>query len=132
MVHLERDVECYGCYRKFNVYPAMIIHLESGTCSSEIDILDLNESAALCYQWKEYLDEDYREDLLSRVDIEDEYEDTVYPFKCPKCDVDFTKLSDLFQHVYSKACDQGLHEGKIGKLIIWLKNRHYLSGSESD
>lgn len=41
----------------------MIIHLEAGTCDSEIDIIDLNESAAMCFQWKAYLDEDYRGEL---------------------------------------------------------------------
>lgn len=60
---LRSSIECYGCYRKFSTYPAMIIHLEAGTCDSEIDIIDLNESAAMCFQWKAYLDEDYRGEL---------------------------------------------------------------------
>jgi len=102
----------------------MILHLEAGTCTSGIDIFDLNESAALCYQWKAYLHERYREGLLDRDDLQDWYQETVYPFSCPECDTGFTKLSGLFQHVYSNACDQSLYEGKMAKLTRWLENRH--------
>ena len=132
MVHLERSVECHRCYQKFKTYPAMIIHLESGACESGIDIIDLNESAAKCYQWKAYLAEEYREELLHRCDLSIEYGISVYPFKCPECDTVFTKLSGLFQHVYSKACDQSLHSGKIGKLVRWLEVEHVRVGSDSD
>ncbi|KAJ5021275.1 hypothetical protein J3E73DRAFT_434834 [Bipolaris maydis] len=104
MTHLERTIECYGCYRKFPTYPAMIIHLEAATCASGINIRDLNQSAAMCFQWKSY--------------------GRVYPFRCPGCELSFTKLSGLFQHVYSNACRQDLHEGKMAKLIHWLENRH--------
>ena len=130
MVHLERSIECYGCYQTFTTYPGMIIHLESGTCASEIDIIDLNESAAQCFQWKAYLDEEFRDGLLNRRAVQSDYDDTVYPFRCPECDTVFTKLSGLFQHVHSKACSQGLHDGKIGKLVRWLEVRHNASGSE--
>ncbi|KAG9240140.1 hypothetical protein BJ878DRAFT_430933, partial [Calycina marina] len=116
MVHLERSVECHGCYRTFKTYPAMIIHLESGACDSEIDMTDLNESAAMCFQWKAYLMED----------------DTVYPFKCPECDTVFTRLSGLFQRAYSKACNQDLNKGKIGNLVRWLEVQHSVSGSGSE
>lgn len=108
----------------------MIIHLESGACHSETDIIDLNESAAMCFQWKAYLDEQYRDELLDRCDLQSQYSETVYPFKCPGCDTVFTKLSGLFQHVYSKACGQDLHKGKISKLIRWLEQRHSASESE--
>lgn len=104
----------------------MMIHLESGACPSGIDIVDLNESAAMCFQWKAYLDEDYRDELLHRVDLQSEYRDQVYPFKCPECDICVTKLSGLLQHVYSDACSQNLYEGKIAKLTKWLENRHMI------
>ncbi|KAH7119541.1 hypothetical protein B0J11DRAFT_439926 [Dendryphion nanum] len=130
MVHLERLIECYGCYRKFTTYPAMILHLESGTCHSEIDILGLNESTAMCFQWKAYIDEYYRDELLNREDLQSEYSEPVYPFRCPDCSVVFTKLSGLFQHAYSKACNQGLYGGKIAKLIKWLGKRHNIEGNE--
>jgi len=77
MVHLERSIECHGCYRSFRTYPAMIIHLESGACDSEIDLIDLNESAAKCFQWKAYLVEEYRERLLSCRDPSFEYSDSL-------------------------------------------------------
>lgn len=108
----------------------MIIHLESGTCPSGIDHIDLNKSAAMCHQWKAYLDKEYRVDLLERRDLESEYYEAVYPFECPGCDSYFTKLSGLFQHVCSKACHQDLHSGKIDKLVRWLEVRHNADGSE--
>lgn len=106
----------------------MIIHLESGNCRSQIDIIDLNESAAQCFQWKAYLDENFRDELLDRRDLTADYE-RVYPFHCPECDTNFTKLSGLFQHVCSKACEQGLYEGKIGKLVRWLEKKHEFGGN---
>jgi len=130
MVHLRRSLEFYSCYQTFSTYLAMVIHLESGACESEIDIIDLNESAAMCFQWKAYLDEEFRDDLLDRHDLRSAYSDSVYPFKCPECDTVFTKLSGLFQHVYSEACDQDLYEGKIGKLVRWLEVRHSAAESE--
>jgi hypothetical protein len=102
----------------------MISHLETGTCESGITIYDLNESAAECYQWKAYIDGDYRDMLLNRDDPQTENSEPVYPFRCPKCDVGFKKLSGLLQHAYSQACSQGLHEGKIAKLIRWLERQH--------
>lgn len=124
MVHLERSIECYGCDRRFTTYPAMILHLEAGTCPSDTNIIDLNQSAAMCYQWKAFVDRDYRDELLNRDNLQLEYCEPVYAFKCPECNTGFTKLSGLFQHVYSIACDQGLYEGKMLKLTQWLKNRH--------
>jgi hypothetical protein len=102
----------------------MIIHLESGTCASGTDVLDLNESAAMCYQWQKFLDEEYRDDMLSCYDLEEEYDGIVYPFKCPGCDTTFSKLSGLFQHVSSGSCEQRLNGGPIAKLAKWLSNRH--------
>jgi hypothetical protein len=102
----------------------MILHLESGVCGSGIDIYDLNESAAMCYQWKAYLDGGNRDELLQRTDPRSKDSEPVYLFKCPERDAEFTKLSGLFQHAYSKACNQDLYKGKIAKLIKWLEKRH--------
>jgi hypothetical protein len=107
----------------------MMIHLESGACDSEIDMIDLNESAAKRFQWKAYLVEEYRETLLGCRDPSYEYSETVYPFKCPECETVSTRLSGLFQHAYSKACNQNLNNGKIGKLVRWLEAQHSGSGS---
>jgi hypothetical protein len=102
----------------------MIIHLESGACDSGLDIIDLNESAAECFQWRQFIHEDYREDMLNCCDLEYEYGGTVYPFDCPKCDAAFAKLSGLLQHVASQACEQTLKSGAIAKLVKWLENKH--------
>lgn len=124
MVHLEKSVACYACPNKFSTYSGMIIHLESGTCASEIDLLDLNESAAMCYQWRQFINEDYRDDMLRCCSFEDEYYDQVYPFECPTCGNVFKRLSGLFQHISSPSCEQTLEGGAIAKLRKWLEKRH--------
>lgn len=124
MVHLEPSVECYGCYRKFTTYPAMILHLESGACPSDVKTTDLNESAAMCFQWAAYIGSNFRAELLNRGDPQSNYSGPVYSFRCPGCDAEFAKLSGLFQHVCSKSCDQYLCDGTMAKLVKWLGNRH--------
>jgi hypothetical protein len=121
MVHLPRSIECLCCNETYPTYSAMIIHLESGACRSNIDIYDLNKVAARCFQWKAYIEKEYRDDLLSGCNLQDEYGEGVRPFKCPECYRPFTKLSGLFQHVYSKACNQKLNSGKVAKLVRWLE-----------
>lgn len=55
--------------------------------------------------------------------MDEEYVYKVYPFKCPECDMVFTKLSGLFQHVGSRACGQTLDDGAVRKLVRWLGRR---------
>ena len=124
MVHMESEIECYRCTRQFITYPAMIIHLEAGTCDSSIGLIGLNKSAAKCYQWKSFAKKEYRSHMLSGYDLCSLYSTKVFPFECPECCSVFTKLSGLFQHVYSDACSQQMDEGKIAKLIRWLENEH--------
>ncbi|OCK82209.1 hypothetical protein K432DRAFT_324652, partial [Lepidopterella palustris CBS 459.81] len=123
LVHLPRDLECWGCYRMFSTLPGMIIHLESGSCLSNINKADLNESAAMLYQWNKIIQsQQWRDRLLSRDDL-DSY-DSPQPFRCPGCGATFRLLSGLFQHVGSPACDQELEKGAMKKLVRWLKNRY--------
>jgi len=124
LVHLRPSIECYGCPRKFTTYSGMVIHLETGNCDSGVDIIDINESAAMCYQWRSYLDEDYRDEMLQCVDLKEEYAGTVYPFECAQCEASFPKLSALFQHVESSSCEQDLDGKAMLKLMTWLKKRH--------
>ncbi|KAF2190249.1 hypothetical protein K469DRAFT_560860, partial [Zopfia rhizophila CBS 207.26] len=125
LTHREPHVECYGCSRKFNRYGGMIIHLEAGTCPSGFDIYDLNQSAAMCFQWKKYIDEDFRYDLLNCADLNHEYGYKVRPFKCPTCESTFPKLSSLFMHAGAPlGCSQTLESGAIAKLRRWLYKRH--------
>ncbi|KAL6151569.1 hypothetical protein ACJQWK_10270 [Exserohilum turcicum] len=110
--------ECYLCTDVFKTYGGMIIHLEYGTCSN-VDRIELNMLAARCMRWRHFIDEDYRNELLA-------YGDTQYdvdPFMCPTCDATFSKLSGLFQHVESSACEQNLHDRVIGKLRNFLASR---------
>ncbi|OQD83845.1 hypothetical protein PENANT_c015G07051, partial [Penicillium antarcticum] len=54
IVHVEKNVVCPGCPRRFSRKSAMILHLEAGTCDSRIDLEDLNELASQCHQADHY------------------------------------------------------------------------------
>ncbi|KAH7371579.1 hypothetical protein BKA66DRAFT_183810 [Pyrenochaeta sp. MPI-SDFR-AT-0127] len=124
LVHVDRSIECYGCDSVFKTYPHMILHIDSGGCGSNLDTQDLNMSAAGCFQWRKYIDEDYREEMLKGQDLSELYDVVVYPFRCPVCEVTFSKLSGLLQHSASQACNQTLESGAIGKLVRWLGKQH--------
>lgn len=93
-------------------------------CDSGIEAADLNGSAAECFQWRHFIDIEYRSSMLECHSLQEKYDDTVYPFKCPTCENIFSKLSGLFQHVETQACDQKLDSGAMKKLVRYLEARH--------
>ncbi|KAF1957978.1 hypothetical protein CC80DRAFT_491291 [Byssothecium circinans] len=122
--HRSKSYECYRCYATFKTYGGMIIHLESGTCNDDVTKEDLDATAAECYVWSHFIDDSYRGDMLEGCDLERDYTDTTYAYKCPTCDVSLRKLSSLFQHVESSACSQTLDSGAIGQLRRFLTSRY--------
>ena len=50
----------------------------------------------MSYQWKAYINQYYRSDLLDRWDLQQVHSQAVYPFRCPECDKNFINLSGLF------------------------------------
>lgn len=58
VTHMERNIECYGCYRKFKTFSHITLYLETGTCESHITSQDLNMTATQCYQEHKYAVED--------------------------------------------------------------------------
>lgn len=108
----------------FITYGGMIIHLEFDSCESGISTVDLNETAAKCYQWKRYINSGMREELLDRARLPPR---DVYPFRCPTCNTRFTLLSGPFQHVGSQACSQDMESGSIERLV-WIFELHYIHG----
>jgi hypothetical protein len=108
----------------------MFIHLESGICTSGIDIRDLAESAAMCFQWSKFIIDIFDRNAMlqgqpiwSVTDVQGNPAKPVL-FKCPECDEEFTKLSRLSMHVESPACNQTLDTVAIRKLMKWLPNHH--------
>jgi hypothetical protein len=95
-----------------------IIHLEYGTCSN-INRTYLNKLAAKCRKWRYFIDEDCRDDLLNHGDTDF----LVNPFMCPTCNATVPKLSSLFQHIESSACEQTLHDDVVGQLRRFLESR---------
>lgn len=97
-VHLPRDKECYGCYRNFPTLPAMMIHLESGNCSSQVTNDDIDNWTLQYSQLNRYIDPQ-----------------AANRYECPRCENQFSYLSGLLQHLESDACD-----GSIGKSLRTL------------
>ncbi|KAF1997639.1 hypothetical protein P154DRAFT_524680 [Amniculicola lignicola CBS 123094] len=121
ITHRLAKTSCLACPRKFTTYGGMLIHLEAGTCASDIDVLDLNKSAAMCFQWRKWIDKAFRDDLRDHVVMEK----GVCAFKCPTCQAEVPKLSSLFMHAASPACGQTLNGGSMKKLKRWLWKRHH-------
>lgn len=122
MRHLDRDIECYNCPETFKKYSHIIMHLDGGYCSRQTD---LNFLAARCYQWTHYMDPDYRHVALTTrpyTKFFEGYGQDFKPYHCPECKTKFSKISGLFQHVESLACEQQIDEGGIGKLVRWFDN----------
>jgi uncharacterized C2H2 Zn-finger protein len=82
--HRPRNLECYGCYQNFKSFSGMLIHLESGSCASDTTEEDIDDIAHDCYQSRKYLDEDLK--------------DGGWLYRCPSCEMNFSKLSALYQH----------------------------------
>lgn len=82
--HQPRTMECCDCYKTFKSFSGVLIHLESGGCSSNITEDEIDNLARECYQSRKY--------------INDELEDGGWLYKCPHCVTEFSKLSALYQH----------------------------------
>lgn len=103
----------------------MIIYLEGKGCPSGISIDELNRSAAMCFQWKEYIDRPFRQKLLAGDDSYRSETPEQRPFKCPRCNEWFPLLSSLFMHIWSQSpsCGQGKVPHAMKKLKRWLWKR---------
>ncbi|PLB48185.1 hypothetical protein P170DRAFT_410888 [Aspergillus steynii IBT 23096] len=82
--HQARTMECCGCYKTFKSFSGVLIHLESGSCPSNITEEEIDEIAHECYQNRKYTNEGL--------------EDGGWLYKCPHCEIEFSKLSGLYQH----------------------------------
>ncbi|CAH0057943.1 unnamed protein product [Clonostachys solani] len=102
LTHMEKSIDCPGCERYFITYFAMLLHLETGTCSSGVNRERITELAFECRQSQYY--------ASSKDDFD---------FECPDCAAPFSYISGLFQHVQSEACDEELD--KQSPLRVFLR-----------
>jgi hypothetical protein len=105
----------------------MFIHLEAGNCQSGIDESKLNATTARVRQRQHSIVQEYRAHLLDGWDqvlFRANFQEKIEPFRCSECDGNFPKLSALFQHVGSNACDADLDCGAVIRLLTWLSKNH--------
>ena len=87
----------------------MVLHLEAGTCVTDVNETDVSNLAFECYQSAKYTTDD----------------DANLDFQCPTCGVEFAFISGLLQHAESDACDESLADGSLGKFLRFLNKRIY-------
>src|SRR5436190_5839239 len=106
---MPRNSECFGCYRKFASFSAMLIHLESGSCASATDIDKVDNLAFECYQHSKY-----------STGIDDDF-----PYFCPSCEREFQTVSGLLQHseTVPNCQDHVRYPGCLGKLENFMRSR---------
>ena len=75
----------------------MLIHLESGACSSEVTLDDINDWALQYRRFSSYIDPQAE-----------------YPYSCPGCENKFRYLSGLLQHLESNACGRTVNNALRG------------------
>lgn len=56
--HQPQTMGCCGCYKTFKSFSGVLIHLESGGCSSNITEDDVDDLAHECYQSRKYINYD--------------------------------------------------------------------------
>jgi hypothetical protein len=85
----------------------MLIHLESGACSSEVTLDDINNWA---FQYRQ---------LNPHINPQADN-----PYSCPGCENKFRYLSGLLQHLGSNACGRTINNALRG-LQSFLARRVY-------
>lgn len=105
--HRMKTVNCYGCPKKFDAVSSMMLHLESGCCSSNTCKEEVDDLAEECYQAHRYTSDDPE-----------------YPFECTDCEATFPAMSALLQHVESETCSAESSPGSpLGKFLKFLRSR---------
>lgn len=85
----------------------MMLHMEAGTCGSGVNLDTITALAFECDQSQNYAST--RED---------------FDFGCPACQIPFSYISGLLQHVESNSCCEELvHNSSLGIFLRFLKNR---------
>ncbi|KAI8648646.1 hypothetical protein NCS57_01476300 [Fusarium keratoplasticum] len=107
ITHAAKDIECAGCYRRFATNSAMMLHLEAGTCPSEVDCLTIDELASECRQSQYY-----------------SCNDPNYDYECPSCETPFRYMSGLLQHIENGPCDEDLSwHSALGIFLRFIRTR---------
>lgn len=113
-VHLPKSVACFGCkedHARFATYSAMLLHLESGTCSAGWKIRLINDIAHTSTGAEKYIISGQFDYFMAGAPrlaawISD-YDSTSQHWICPICPKTFSKESDLTGHLARQTCSQG-------------------------
>lgn len=109
--HKPRDLECWGCYKKFKSIAHVFLHLESGSCPSDWTRKSVQaEATKLRGPWR---------------NLEPGSE---FYIVCPGCERSFAIVSGFLQHIESASCDEGFFSGQrsvIGLLRQLRRNMRF-------
>ena len=106
-IHLARSKECFGCDRMFESHSAMLIHLESGRCTTTMDELDFY--AQECLQHKKYIVDGFKEVLRTNsrdtYKAELQWESYYQRWECVICERLFNSIAAARAHTSSPTHD---------------------------
>ncbi len=107
VAHAPRDVDCPGCDRMFPSSSAMVLHLETGACASNVDCDWVDSVAFECYAAMYYTSDQGG-----------------FDFMCPTCQVPFVYMSSVLQHAESNRCEECMTRGSpLWRFLRYLRSR---------
>ena len=103
LTHLPRDIDCWGCSRKFSKYAPLLVHLETGVCVTTR--LQLDQFAIQCEFSSDYVRPGC-EQYLRRGDRQRHCARPIFlshpkRFGCSKCDKVFDQHGGMMGHIQS-------------------------------
>lgn len=97
----------------------MIQHLESGACSSEVDVYDIKRWCVQVENWRVFVDPTYYASMLDKRPVLGDH----YPYKCPECEMKSSRLSGLLQHAEGSSCAFSLEDNIVRDVLSFIIGR---------
>lgn len=112
IVHLPRDIRCFGCSRYFSAYSAMLVHLESANCVTTPEEMDY--FAQKCYHSANYVTPGCEHYLHAQARYETRpegaFNEETQRFECAECFKPFRSNFGMRSHLNSPVHDSRAYQ----------------------
>lgn len=113
-LHLPKSLACFGCqedHAPFATYSAMLLHLESGTCSAGWKIRHINDIAHTSTGAEKYIIHSQFDFFMAgapRIAAQiSDYDSTSKRWNCPICPETYSEVIGLHTHLARQTCSKG-------------------------